>query len=223
MEVSAAATTATTPTATTPTAEKPKGGIASDFETFLKMLTTQLKNQDPTSPMDSADFAVQLATFSGVEQQVKTNDLLESLNSRLNESSLSEIAGWVGMEAKAAAPAYFYGEPVALWPEPDPNADYVEVVAKNSAGEEVGRYEIENASDPVFWAGAGTGGIVLPNGLYSFEVASFKDSKLLTTRPAEVYSLVTEARMVNGTPTLVLLGNKSFAATAITSIRNQPE
>lgn len=218
MEVSAAATAATTPIAA-----KPKGGITSDFETFLKMLTTQLKNQDPTSPMDSADFAVQLATFSGVEQQVKTNDLLESLNSRLNESSLSEIAGWVGMEAKAAAPAYFYGEPVALWPEPDPNADYVEVVAKNSAGEEVGRYEIENASEPVSWAGAGTGGIVLPNGLYTFEVASFKDSKLLTTRPAEVYSLVTEARMVNGTPTLVLLGNRSFAATAITSIRNQPE
>ena len=44
--------------------------LSSDFETFLRMLTTQLQNQDPLNPVDSADFAVQLATFSSVEQQV---------------------------------------------------------------------------------------------------------------------------------------------------------
>lgn len=219
MNVSAATTT---PSTQAPAA-KPKAGITSDFETFLKMLTVQLKNQDPTSPMDSAEFAVQLATFSGVEQQVKTNDLLESLSARMNESSLSEIAGWVGMEAKATAPAYFYGEPVALWPEPDPDATSVEVVAKNADGVEVGRYPITKSSEPVSWAGAGTDGTPLPNGLYTFEVESFKDGQLLTTKQAEVYSLVTEARLVNGTPTLVLLGNKSFAAASISSIRNQPE
>ena len=42
-----------------------------DFQTFLKMLTTQIKNQDPLNPMEGSDFAVQLATFSGVEQQVQ--------------------------------------------------------------------------------------------------------------------------------------------------------
>ena len=47
--------------------------LSSDFETFLKMLTVQLENQDPLNPVDSADYAVQLATFSGVEQQVQTN------------------------------------------------------------------------------------------------------------------------------------------------------
>lgn len=46
---------------------------SSDFETFLKMLTTQIKNQDPLNPMEGTEFAVQLATFSGVEQQVMTN------------------------------------------------------------------------------------------------------------------------------------------------------
>ena len=44
--------------------------ISSDFDTFLKMLTAQMQNQDPMKPIDSADYAVQLATFSGVEQQV---------------------------------------------------------------------------------------------------------------------------------------------------------
>jgi flagellar basal-body rod modification protein FlgD len=221
MDVSAA--TNSTATTAPVVAEKPKAAITSDFETFLKMLTAQLQNQDPTNPMDSAEFAVQLATFSGVEQQVKSNDLLNSLLARLNESSLSEIAGWVGMEAKAMAPAYFYGEPVDIWPDPDSEANKVEIVAKNASGDEVGRYPIPNSTEPVTWAGAADDDTLLPDGLYTFYVESFKGSELLSTKQAEVYSLVTEARMVNGTPTLVLLGNKSFPASAISSIRNQPQ
>ena len=46
-----------------------KAMINSDFETFLKMLTAQMENQDPLNPIESSDYAVQLATFSGVEQQ----------------------------------------------------------------------------------------------------------------------------------------------------------
>jgi flagellar basal-body rod modification protein FlgD len=63
--------TATTATATTSQTQTKtaSSGLSSDFETFLKMLTTQLKNQDPMNPVDSADYAVQLATFSSVEQQ----------------------------------------------------------------------------------------------------------------------------------------------------------
>ncbi|MFV2001871.1 MAG: flagellar hook capping FlgD N-terminal domain-containing protein, partial [Paracoccaceae bacterium] len=68
----------TTTSYTPPPPEEP-ANVNSDFETFLKLLTTQLKNQDPLKPVDSSDFAVQLATFSSVEQQVKTNDLLTSL------------------------------------------------------------------------------------------------------------------------------------------------
>ena len=58
----------------------PSGQISSDFETFLKMLTVQMKNQDPLNPVESTDYATQLATFSGVEQAVLTNDLLKSVN-----------------------------------------------------------------------------------------------------------------------------------------------
>ena len=48
-------------------------GAGADFQTFLTMLTAQLKNQDPLSPMESTDFAIQLATFAGVEQQALGN------------------------------------------------------------------------------------------------------------------------------------------------------
>src|SRR3954470_5058499 len=53
--------------------------LSSNFDTFLTLLTTQLKNQDPTSPMDSNQFTQQLVQFSQVEQQINTNDNLKTL------------------------------------------------------------------------------------------------------------------------------------------------
>ena len=55
------------------------GMLASNFETFLSLLTSQLKNQDPLSPVDSNQFTAQLTQMAGVEQQLLTNELLKSL------------------------------------------------------------------------------------------------------------------------------------------------
>jgi len=92
--------------------------ISSDFETFLKMLTVQMQNQDPLNPVDSSDYAVQLATFSGVEQQVQTNDLLRGLTALMGTSGMAQMASWVGKEARAPVAAYFGGSPVTLAPTP---------------------------------------------------------------------------------------------------------
>ena len=81
-----------------PSAPESQSGISSDFETFLRMLTAQMKNQDPLNPVESADFATQLATFSGVEQAVLTNDLLRGLSLQIGVSGL---ASWVGKEVRA--------------------------------------------------------------------------------------------------------------------------
>ena len=108
--------------------------LSSDFETFLLMLTTQMENQDPLNPIESQDFAVQLATFSGVEQQVRTNDLLESLANGLGLSGMSQLAGWVGMEARVNAPAVFDVAPITLAPEPDPSSDNAVLVVRDEFG-----------------------------------------------------------------------------------------
>ena len=77
--------------------------ISSDFQTFLRMMTAQMQNQDPLNPMEASDFAVQLATFSGVEQQVRSNDLLAGLSDQMSLMGVSQLAGWVGMEARTGA------------------------------------------------------------------------------------------------------------------------
>jgi flagellar basal-body rod modification protein FlgD len=70
------ATSATTAATTTSTAAQTLSG---NFQTFLTLLTTQLKNQDPMSPMDSNEFTQQLVMYSQVEQQIDTNSKLDSL------------------------------------------------------------------------------------------------------------------------------------------------
>ena len=99
---------ATTPTLQTPplfsgqrdTKQAQKtAALSSDFETFLKMLTVQMENQDPLNPVDSADYAVQLATFSSVEQQVRTNDLLSSLAATMASGGIESLGQWVNGSA----------------------------------------------------------------------------------------------------------------------------
>ncbi|WP_173934810.1 flagellar hook assembly protein FlgD [Chelativorans sp. Marseille-P2723] len=70
-----------------------------DYQSFLRLLVAQMKNQDPTSPMDSTDYVAQLATFSQVEQSVQMNGKLGQL---LAASSLSQAAGVVGREITSA-------------------------------------------------------------------------------------------------------------------------
>jgi flagellar basal-body rod modification protein FlgD len=70
--------------------------LSGNFSTFLTLLTTQLKNQDPTSPMDSNQFTQQLVMYSQVEQQIGTNDNLKTLISQGTSNAATMAAGYLG-------------------------------------------------------------------------------------------------------------------------------
>lgn len=90
----------TTPSASTPSATNPASNaqkqLSSNFDTFLQLLTTQLKNQDPTAPMDSTQFTQQLVMFSQVEQQINTNSNLQTLISSLQGQSNNLAMNYLG-------------------------------------------------------------------------------------------------------------------------------
>lgn len=211
-------TPATTPSSAAAPAQ-PAGTVNSDFDTFLKMMTTQLQNQDPLDPLDSADFAVQLATFSSVEQQVITNDMLAGMMTQLGLSGLSDMASWIGQEVRAPVPVMFDGTPVTVSPNPAVLADRAELIVRDSDGVEVQRIPIGVSSEPIEWAGVTTDGAPLPEGLYSFEVASYAGDSLLLQEQADVYSKVTEVRAENGTSILILEGGVAVSAVAVSAIR----
>ena len=213
-------TSATAQSGTTP---KPSQGAAAkvsgDYQMFLKMLTAQMKNQDPLNPIQSSDYAVQLATFSGVEQQVKTNELLAALTGQLGVSGMGQIAGWVGMEARSAAPVPFRGQPLTVFPAPAADADRAVLVAYDAQGKEVTRQDIPVSSNPINWTGAtATGGSVL-HGAYSFKVESYAGTKLLPASQAEAYVRVTEVRQGDKGAVLVLDGGGQVAPADVKALR----
>ncbi len=213
MDVSSVSSTAT-PAATAPAA------ISSDFTTFLKMLTTQMQNQDPLNPIDSADYAVQLATFSGVEQSVKTNQLLESLGQQFGLLGMAQMAGWVGQEARADAPVWMDGDPVTLAPNPAAAADRAVLVVKNASGDVVGREDVPVSTDPYIWHGDGITGANLPDGKYTLSLESYRGEELLATTPMESYAKIMEARGTPSGTVLVLEGGIEVPASRITALRS---
>lgn len=200
----------------------PKAAINADFDTFLKMMTVQMRNQDPMNPVDSADYAVQLATFSGVEQQMKTNQLLDGLSSQFGVLGMAQLAAWVGQEARAAVPVYLGTDPVTLTYTPAAQADRAVLVVKNLNGEVVSREDVTVSTEPYEWLGADIAGNPLDNGIYTLSLESYRgDEQLGLPTPVESYAQIMEARGgVNG-PTLVLEGGIEVAATQISALRVQ--
>ncbi|WP_299349253.1 flagellar hook capping FlgD N-terminal domain-containing protein [uncultured Shimia sp.] len=201
------------------TSAEQTSSLNSDYETFLKMLTVQMNNQDPLNPVDSSDYAVQLATFSSVEQQVMTNDLLAAVQTQLSTMNISQMASWVGMDAQALAPGYFDGEPIEVATYPNTLADAVDLVVLNEDGQEVYRAAIEPGQQQISWDGTDTAGNTLVHGLYSFKTQSYAEGESLGDQDADVYSRIVEARASEGGIVLVLEGGAIVDSSAIAALR----
>jgi len=206
--------------ATLPPQSAKNAMLTSDFQTFLKMLTAQIQNQDPMSPMQSTEFATQLATFASVEQQVRVNEQLAGLSTQLGVSTMAQLSGWIGMEARVTAPVQFTGAPVMLAPNPPALADKTELVVRDAQGNEVQRMSIPVSTAPIEWAGTTTSGAPLPVGAYTFEIEASALGEKLGSWPVEHYSVVREARgNASGGIDLVFDGGIVVAAADATALR----
>lgn len=213
----AAATAAPVPDAAI---ARPAPGFSSDFETFLKMLTTQLRNQDPLNPIESSDFAVQLATFSTVEQQVLTNDLLTDLGARLGAQGLSQVSGWIGMEALSTGPVAFSGQPVSLIATVDSQADAAEIVATDARGIIVNRQAIPARSGPVVWSGLDSAGFPLASAEYTLTVHSLAGQETIARHSATFYRQIAEAQFEAGETALILENGERIAPAQVLGLRS---
>lgn len=196
-----------------------KAKLSSDFETFLKMLTAQVQNQDPLNPVDSTDYATQLATFSTVEQAVLTNDLLRGMSSSMDNSSLREVSGWIGMEALVDGPTNFDGAPLAVRIAQTLGADRVDLSVKNADGEVVATYDIAPGEEEVLWTGVDDDGNTLPEGQYSLIVESYDGDNLISTNPASVFNRIDEVRSQSGATLLRLANGVEISPDGITALR----
>lgn len=196
-------------------------GLSSDFETFVKMLTAQARYQDPLEPIDSTEYAAQLAQFSMVEQQTKSNNLLEGLQAQLGLANMAALSGWVGMEARAVAPGYFDGSsPITIAPNPAAAADSVILVVKDANGTEVERITLPVSAEPYEWNGLDEDSTPYEAGEYAFVVESRKGDDLLLEEYAEIYFKVNETRMQGGEVGLITQGGSVVLASSVSALRD---
>ncbi|MCM2561885.1 flagellar hook assembly protein FlgD [Lutimaribacter sp. EGI FJ00015] len=205
--------------ATQATSVQAQATLSSDFETFLKMLTVQMQNQDPLNPVESSEYAVQLATFSSVEQQVLTNDLLATLVGQ-SSGNISQIANWVGMDIRVAGSASFDGEPVAIWAEPAPGAVQADLVVRDSGGNEITRTGVEGSGGRLTWDGHLVGGGSALHGAYRFEIESrAEDGTVIDVSDAEIYTRVVEVQSTPRGLELLTESGDTVPASAVTGLR----
>lgn len=91
--------TTTIPVGATQASSQQTSKTAVDYQSFLKLLIAEMKNQDPTKPMDSTEYVAQLATFSQVEQSVQTNSKLDQI---MQSSALSQADALIGRSITSA-------------------------------------------------------------------------------------------------------------------------
>lgn len=221
MDITTSLNTAQSPAPVAPAPSTSSGTqISSDFDMFLQMLTAQMQYQDPLNPIESTDYATQLATFSEVEQAVQTNDLLRELTTQLGVGGLSEMADLVGKEARAAGPAAFDGQPLTLYPQQDTAAaETWEISVRNPTGEEVQRIPLPADADQVVWSGLQAGGMTAPSGNYEFIAIGRTNGEIIAEAPVETYRRVTEARLEEGAQILVLSGDVKVKLDHVTAVR----
>lgn len=165
---------ALTSTAATTTVNESVTGLADDFSSFLQLLTTQLRTQDPTSPMDADEFTRQLVQFTGVEQQIKSNETLGELATLMQADQLSQSVGYLGAEVEAEGNVFRLGENglANIHYELEGPAtsvilkitdEFGQVVALKSGETDAGRHSLT-------WDGTGDDGVHRGDGFYQVEV-----------------------------------------------------
>jgi len=170
--------------------------LAANLDTFLTLLTTQLKNQDPTSPMETDKFTDQLSQFAQVEQGIQTNQNLEDLLSMQEQQRQLSALSYVGARIEAVGDT--------SWLEKDGSIDFkynvspadvpqVELQIVNQDGDTVYSKTVSDKSglQDFSWDGKSNSGVAQPEGAYTLVVKP-KDGSGNTYadksgKPAEVY------------------------------------
>lgn len=212
MEVNTLTTTPSTSTASN------DSGLTSDFETFLRMLTTQIQNQDPLSPLEADQFAIQLAQFSMVEQQTKTNGFLEALASATNTNGVADYADLLGRTVEHSSAFSYTGTPIAVKLDQS-QTDGTAILAITDSGGRVVFEQTVDATQATFtWSGLYSDGSVGPSGTYTAEMRSAQDGEVIQNA-ARVTSDVVE--ITRGTDGILLLlsDGTSIPSDAVVSLR----
>jgi flagellar basal-body rod modification protein FlgD len=196
--------------------------IAGNFQSFLLLLTTQLQNQNPLSPLDTNQFTQQLVEFAGVQQQLNTNDSLATLVSLQQTAQSTQALGFVGKTAVVNGSTAPLSNGQATWQLDIPSNGNVSITITGSTGQTVftGTFPASaGKNQPFAWNGKDNNGVQQINGSYTL-TATAKDSAGNTVAvPTKIEGVVNSVDLTQSPP-LLSIGGQTFTVNQIQSIVN---
>jgi flagellar basal-body rod modification protein FlgD len=191
--------------------------IADNFDTFLSLLTTQLKNQNPLEPLDTNQFTQQLVQFTSVEQQLKTNEYLEALvlgNQNANSSkydAANQAVGLIGKTVVAGSSVSELKDGKASWTytlgSDAPNST---VTIRNQYGETVysAAQSLSRGQGTFEWDGKDTGGLDYEPGVYSITIDARDSADNPVTALTQIKGVVDSVDLTGDEPVLTVGGSR---------------
>jgi flagellar basal-body rod modification protein FlgD len=185
--------------------------IAGNFTTFLTLLTTQLKNQNPLDPLDTNQFTQQLVQFAQVEQQLKSNDQLSTLVSLEKSAQATTALAYVGQTVAVDGQTAKLANNQAGWTFNVPKPISATVTIKSATGQTVytSNYTMQPGAQNFVWDGKDNNGVKWPDGNYTLSVTGKDASGQTVSVSTEVQGQVDSVDLTQNPPVLAI-GGQTF-------------
>lgn len=198
-----------------------RAGIAQNFDAFLSLLTTQLRNQSPLEPLNANEFTQQLVQFAGVEQQLRTNESLTNLLAATKTTAFTGALGLLGATVTADGRSTRLQNGAAQWNLQVPRAVTGAVVTITDAAGNVvfsERRAFSSGEQAYSWNGRTSSGAVAPDGEYTVNVAALDASGNNVVIGAEMRGVVEKVDL-SGTEPVITVGNLSLPLSKVKTIQ----
>ncbi|MGL4494370.1 MAG: flagellar hook assembly protein FlgD [Beijerinckiaceae bacterium] len=194
--------------------------LANNFQSFLTLLTTQLKNQNPLEPLNTNEFTQQLVQFASVEQQLKMNDTLGSLLALNKTNTMTNALNFVGKTVTADGSTTKLSNGSAEWRINLPRtAREVAITIKDKDGNVVFTESkpMTAGTNTYLWNGKNSTGALASDGDYTLTATAIDTSGQGMTAKTELSGIVDGVDLSSGTP-LIRIGTLQVAMDRVTSI-----
>ncbi len=195
--------------------------LAGDFDNFLKLLTIQLKNQDPTQPLDANAFTNQLVSFSGVEQAVKTNTNLESIINMSKESQINNAVSYLGnvVEVEGSQSELKNGQATFSYDLPSSARNvFVSISDENGKVVYAGNGETSVGKHQIIWTGTNQSQQQMPDGSYNVSITALDDSGQPIVPKTTIIGQVDAVSIKDGSA-LLSIGKLNFTTDKVLSVK----
>ena len=212
-------TSTTTPTSSVASALNNNTEIASNFTTFLQLLTTQLQNQDPLSPMDTNQFTQQLVEFASVEQQMKSNDSLTTLVSLEQAAQSTQALALVGATVVVDGSATQLTNGKANWSLNVTKPATATVTIKDATGQTAytSTFGVNPGTQNFTWDGHDTNGTLWPDGAYTMTATAADASGQTTAISTQIQARVDSVDLTQ-TPPLLSINGQTYTVNQLQKI-----